>query len=268
MASTGTVLQVIGSTFDAQFPESDLPEIYNAIDVELEQDGRKFRLVGEVAKHLGGGAVSCVALGSTDGMRRGQPCVDTGSPVKVPVGEKVLGRVFNLLGEPVDERGPVGADKMSPIHKDPPEFVDLNPKTEILETGIKVVDLLCPFVRGGKIGLFGGAGVGKTVVIQEMIARVARNFGGYSVFCGVGERTREGNDLWLEMQEAEYKDADGNTAHVLDKVAMVFGQMNEPPGARLRVALSGLAMAEEFRDASGKETLIFVDNVFRFTQAG
>ena len=268
MASTGTVLQVIGSTFDAQFPESDLPEIYNAIDVELEQSGQKTRLVGEVAKHLGGGVVRCIALGSTDGMRRGQPCVDTGSSVQVPVGEKVLGRVFNLLGEPVDERGPVGADKFSPIHKDPPKFIDLNPKTEILETGIKVVDLLCPFVRGGKIGLFGGAGVGKTVVIQEMIARVARNFGGYSVFCGVGERTREGNDLWLEMQEAEYKDAEGNTAHVLDKVAMVFGQMNEPPGARLRVALSGLAMAEDFRDASGKETLIFVDNVFRFTQAG
>ena len=163
MASTGTVLQVIGSTFDAQFPESDLPEIYNAIDVELEQSGQKIRLVGEVAKHLGGGVVRCIALGSTDGMRRGQPCVDTGSSVQVPVGEKVLGRVFNLLGEPVDERGPVGADKFSPIHKDPPKFIDLNPKTEILETGIKVVDLLCPFVRGGKIGLFGGAGVGKTV---------------------------------------------------------------------------------------------------------
>ncbi|MCP4496700.1 MAG: F0F1 ATP synthase subunit beta, partial [Phycisphaeraceae bacterium] len=268
MASTGTILQVIGSTFDAQFPESDLPEIYNAIDVELEAGGQKIRLVGEVAKHLGGGAVRCVALGSTDGMRRGQSCVDTGSPVTVPVGEGVLGRVFNLLGEPVDERGDVDATKRSPIHRDPPPFVDLNPKTEILQTGIKVVDLLCPFVRGGKIGLFGGAGVGKTVVIQEMIARVARNFGGYSVFCGVGERTREGNDLWKEMQEAEYTDAEGNTSYVLDKVAMVFGQMNEPPGARLRVALSGLAMAEEFRDASGKETLIFVDNVFRFTQAG
>ncbi|MDG1361074.1 MAG: F0F1 ATP synthase subunit beta [Phycisphaerales bacterium] len=268
MASTGTILQVIGSTFDAQFPESDLPEIYNAIDVELEAGGQKIRLVGEVAKHLGGGSVRCVALGSTDGMRRGQPCVDTGSPVTVPVGEGVLGRVFNLLGEPVDERGDVTTTKRSPIHRDPPPFVDLNPKTEILQTGIKVVDLLCPFVRGGKIGLFGGAGVGKTVVIQEMIARVARNFGGYSVFCGVGERTREGNDLWKEMQEAEYTDAEGNTSYVLDKVAMVFGQMNEPPGARLRVALSGLAMAEEFRDASGKETLIFVDNVFRFTQAG
>ena len=180
----------------------------------------------------------------------------------------MLGRVFNLLGNPIDEKGPVETDRRDPIHRKPPAFAQLSPKTEILETGIKVVDLLCPFVRGGKIGLFGGAGVGKTVVIQEMIARVARNFGGYSVFCGVGERTREGNDLWLEMQEAEYKDADGNTAHVLDKVAMVFGQMNEPPGARLRVALSGLTMAENFRDESGKETLIFVDNVFRFTQAG
>jgi F-type H+-transporting ATPase subunit beta len=176
--------------------------------------------------------------------------------------------VFNLLGEPVDGRGPVKAGKMSPIHHEPPKFTDLNPKTEILETGIKVIDLLCPFVRGGKIGLFGGAGVGKTVVIQEMIARVARNFGGYSVFAGVGERTREGNDLWLEMQEAEYTDAAGKKAHVLDKVAMVFGQMNEPPGARLRVGLSALTMAEEFRDSSGKETLLFVDNVFRFTQAG
>ena len=268
MASTGTVAQVIGSTFDAQFPESDLPEIYNAVEVELDVRGDKLRLVGEVAKHLGGGMVRCVALGSTDGMRRGQDCVDTGGPVTVPVGEEVLGRVFNLLGEPIDMRGPCDAKKRSPIHKDPPPFTDLNPKTEILQTGIKVVDLLCPFVRGGKIGLFGGAGVGKTVVIQEMIARVARNFGGYSVFCGVGERTREGNDLWLEMQEAEYTDNEGNTAHVIDKVAMVFGQMNEPPGARLRVGLSGLSMAEDFRDSSGKETLIFVDNVFRFTQAG
>jgi F-type H+-transporting ATPase subunit beta len=186
----------------------------------------------------------------------------------VPVGEEVLGRVFNLLGEPVDNRGPVNATKRLPIHREPPPFTDLNPSTEMLETGIKVVDLLCPFVRGGKIGLFGGAGVGKTVIIQEMIARVAREFGGYSVFCGVGERTREGNDLWLEMQEAEYTDASGATAHVLDKVAMVFGQMNEPPGARLRVGLAGLTMAEEFRDVSGKETLIFIDNVFRFTQAG
>ena len=268
MASTGTVIQVIGSTFDAQFPESDLPQIYNSVTIDFTVRGVQTRLVGEVAKHLGGGQVRCVALASTDGLKRGDPCVDTGSPVRVPVGEGVLGRVFNLLGQPIDERGPVATTKTAPIHRDPPPFVELNPQTEILQTGIKVIDLLCPFVRGGKIGLFGGAGVGKTVVIQEMIARVARNFGGYSVFAGVGERTREGNDLWLEMQEAEYTDASGNKMHVLDKVAMVFGQMNEPPGARLRVALSALTMAEEFRDASGKETLLFVDNVFRFTQAG
>jgi len=268
MASTGNVTQIIGSTFDAQFPESDLPEIYNAIKITGSHNGIDINLVGEVQQHLGGGQVRAVALGSTDGLIRGMECVDTGGPVSVPVGEGVLGRVFNLLGEPIDKKGPVNTGKTMPIHRDPPPFTALNPKTEILETGIKVVDLLCPFVRGGKIGLFGGAGVGKTVIIQEMIARVAREFGGYSVFCGVGERTREGNDLWGEMSEAEYTDADGNKGCVLDKVAMVFGQMNEPPGARLRVALSGLTMAEEFRDASGKETLVFVDNVFRFTQAG
>ncbi len=268
MASNGTVTQVIGSTFDAQFPENALPEIYNAVEIDFTVRGEKQTLVGEVAIHLGGGQVRAVALGSTDGLKRGDTCRDTGSPVKVPTGESVLGRVFNLLGQPVDERGPVQGAEYAPIHREPPEFVELNPQTEILQTGIKVIDLLCPFVRGGKIGLFGGAGVGKTVVIQEMIARVARNFGGYSVFAGVGERTREGNDLWLEMQEAEYTDASGKKMHVLDKVAMVFGQMNEPPGARLRVALSALTMAEAFRDKSGKETLIFVDNVFRFTQAG
>jgi F-type H+-transporting ATPase subunit beta len=268
MPATGTIVQVIGSTFDAQFPEDVLPEIYNAVTCEIAVGDTKQTLVGEVAKHLGGGQVRCVALASTDGLRRGDACVDTGEAVKVPVGEEVLGRVFNLLGQPIDERGPANVKKLSPIHRDPPDFVDLNPKTEILETGIKVVDLLCPFVRGGKIGLFGGAGVGKTVIIQEMIARVAREFGGYSVFAGVGERTREGNDLWLEMQEAEYTDENGKTAHVIDKVAMVFGQMNEPPGARLRVALAALTMAEEFRDATGKETLIFIDNIFRFTQAG
>ncbi|MFI4916958.1 MAG: F0F1 ATP synthase subunit beta [Phycisphaerales bacterium JB060] len=264
----GTITQVIGSTFDAQFAESELPEIYNAVTVETDTPSGKLKLVGEVQQHLGGGRVRCVALGSTDGLRRSTPCVDTGSPVTVPVGEGVLGRVFNLLGEPIDNRGPANTTDRRPIHRHSPEFTALNPNTEILPTGIKVVDLLCPFVRGGKIGLFGGAGVGKTVIIQEMIARVAREFGGYSVFCGVGERTREGNDLWREMQEAEYTDADGQTAHVIDKVAMVFGQMNEPPGARLRVALSGLTMAEEFRDASGKETMMFVDNIFRFTQAG
>ena len=264
----GTITQVIGSTFDAQFPEGDLPDIYNAVVTEWTHNGKDAKLVGEVQQHLGGGRVRAVALGSTDGMTRGMTSTDTGGPVSVPVGEKVLGRVFNLLGEPIDNMpAPEGAPR-SPIHRDPPEFSQLNPKTEILPTGIKVIDLLCPFVRGGKIGLFGGAGVGKTVVIQEMIARTAREFGGYSVFCGVGERTREGNDLWREMAEAEYTESDGTTAHVLDKVAMVFGQMNEPPGSRLRVALSGLTMAENFRDESGKETMIFVDNIFRFTQAG
>ena len=268
MASTGTIIQVIGSTFDAQFPEEDLPEIYNAVKCEIDIRGDKTTLVGEVAKHLGGGQIRCIALGGTDGLRRGDACVDTGGPVTVPVGEAVLGRVFNLFGEPIDEKGPVNATQRRPIHREPPKFTELNPKIEMLETGIKVVDLLCPFVRGGKIGLFGGAGVGKTVIIQEMIARVAREFGGYSVFCGVGERTREGNDLWLEMQEAEYTDENGRTAKVIEKVAMVFGQMNEPPGARLRVGLSGLTMAEDFRDTSGKETLLFIDNIFRFTQAG
>ncbi len=268
MPATGVVTQVIGSTFDAQFPEDGLPAIYNAVKVEGETKAGTISLTGEIAQHLGGGRVRAVALGSTDGVTRGMGCRDMGGPVSVPVGEKVLGRVFNLLGEPIDKRpAPVGAPTR-PIHRAPPEFSALNPRTEVLPTGIKVIDLLCPFVRGGKIGLFGGAGVGKTVVIQEMIARVARNFGGYSVFAGVGERTREGNDLWREMGEAQYTDESGKTAHVLDKVAMVFGQMNEPPGARLRVGLSALTMAEEFRDASGKETLMFVDNVFRFTQAG
>ncbi len=264
----GTITQVIGSTFDAQFPEGDLPDIYNAISVEFELDGNAVKLTGEVQQHLGGGRVRAVALGTTDGLSRGMAITDLGAPVSVPVGEKVLGRVFNLLGDPIDNKpAPEGADR-KPIHREPPEFSALNPKTEILATGIKVVDLLCPFVRGGKIGLFGGAGVGKTVIIQEMIARVAREFGGYSVFCGVGERTREGNDLWREMSEAEFTDENGNTAYVIDKVAMVFGQMNEPPGSRLRVALSGLTMAEDFRDESGKETMMFVDNIFRFTQAG
>ncbi len=268
MASTGVVTQVIGSTFDAQFPEDDIPSIYNAVKVEGDTKAGRINLFGEIAQHLGGGRVRAVALGSTDGMSRGMSCKDTGAAVQVPVGEKVLGRVFNLLGEPIDKRGPVEVPHKRPIHRSAPDLDQLNPQTEILPTGIKVIDLLCPFVRGGKIGLFGGAGVGKTVIIQEMIARVAREFGGYSVFCGVGERTREGNDLWLEMQEAEYTDENGKTAHVIDKVAMVFGQMNEPPGSRLRVALSGLTMAEEFRDESGKETMIFVDNIFRFTQAG
>ena len=268
MAITGTVTQVIGSTFDAQFPEDKMPEIYNALKVEFQVGEASSTLTGEVQQHLGGGQVRAVALGSTDGLRRGMDVTDTGEAVSVPVGEPVLGRVFNLLGDPIDKKGPVESTKRRPIHADPPEFTSLEARTQILETGIKVIDLLCPFVRGGKIGLFGGAGVGKTVIIQEMIARVAREFGGYSVFAGVGERTREGNDLWREMSEAQYTDENGKTAHVIDKVAMVFGQMNEPPGARLRVGLSGLTMCEEFRDASGKETLLFIDNIFRFTQAG
>jgi F-type H+-transporting ATPase subunit beta len=268
MASQGTITQVIGSTFDAQFPEDDLPSIYNAIQVKEDTSVGHIDLTGEVQQHLGGGRVRAVALGGTDGLRRCMHVRDTGGPVTVPVGEPVLGRVFNLLGKAIDNKPDLVGVERHPIHRQPPEFMELNPNTEALVTGIKVIDLLCPFVRGGKIGLFGGAGVGKTVIIQEMIARVAREFGGYSVFCGVGERTREGNDLWLEMQEAEYTDEHGKTAHVIDKVAMVFGQMNEPPGARLRVALSGLTMAEEFRDASGKETMMFVDNIFRFTQAG
>ncbi len=268
MATNGTITQIIGSTFDVQFPEDKLPDIYNAVQVDENTPAGHLRLTGEIQQHLGGGRCRAVALGSTDGLRRGMKCVDTGQPVAVPVGEKVLGRVFNLLGDPIDKLPALEGVARKPIHRQPPAFGQLNPNTEILVTGIKVIDMLCPFVRGGKIGLFGGAGVGKTVIIQEMIARVAREFGGYSVFCGVGERTREGNDLWREMKEAEYTDEKGQKAHVIDKVAMVFGQMNEPPGSRLRVALSGLTMAEEFRDSSGKETMIFIDNIFRFTQAG
>ena len=268
MATTGTVIQVIGSTFDAQFPEDEIPEIYNAVKIEGNNRGNEINLVGEVQQQLGGGKVRAVALGSTDGVSRGMPVEDTGSPVTVPVGEGVLGRVFNLLGQPVDKAGPADIKDYHPIHQSPPAFDTLSAKTEMLETGIKVIDLLCPFVKGGKIGLFGGAGVGKTVIIQEMIARVAKNFGGFSVFAGVGERTREGNDLWREMAEAVFTDANGNQSRVLDKVAMVFGQMNEPPGARLRVALSALTMCEHFRDESGKEVMLFIDNIFRFTQAG
>src|SRR5215212_8459560 len=265
MPSTGRVTQVIGSTFDAEFPEDQLPRIYNAIRIDFSLDGRSIKLVGEVASHLGGGKVRAVALGSTDGLRRGVEVVDTGGPLSVPVGTETLGRVFNLLGETIDNRGPCPATDRRPIHREPPEFVDLTPKAEVFETGIKVIDLLTPFLRGGKAGLFGGAGLGKTVVIQELIARIAQQHGGFSVFAGVGERTREGTDLWLEMQEAEI----GNTGkHVIDQTVMVFGQMNEPPGARLRVALSALTMAEYFRDESGADTLLFIDNIFRFTQAG
>jgi F-type H+-transporting ATPase subunit beta len=261
----GKIVQVIGSTFDAEFGEGHLPEIYHAVKIEDEHKGVRIHLTGEVQQHLGGNRVRCVALGSTDGLVRGTPVVDTGKPVTVPVGKETLGRVFNLLGEPIDGRGPVDAKEFWPIHRDPPSFAELSPKTELFETGIKVMDLLTPLVRGGKAGLFGGAGLGKTVILQELIARIASKHGGYSVFAGVGERTREGNDLWLEMEETKI----GNTGRaVLTQTAMVFGQMNEPPGARLRVALSALAMCEWFRDVTGADTLLFIDNIFRFSQAG
>lgn len=262
---TGSITQVIGSTFDAEFEEGHLPEIYNALRVDEEYRGVRLKLTGEVQQHLGGNRVRCVALGSTDGLVRGMKVTDTGAAVQVPVGTETLGRVFNLLGEPIDGRGPVNAKEFRSIHHEPPPFAELSPKTEIFETGIKVVDLLTPLVRGGKAGLFGGAGLGKTVILTELIARIASQHGGYSVFAGVGERTREGNDLWLEMQEMEI----GKTGRsVITQTAMVFGQMNEPPGARLRVALSALTMCEWFRDSTGADTLLFVDNIFRFSQAG
>ena len=263
--NVGHITQVIGSTFDAEFQEGNLPAIYNAVKIVSDHKGFKLDLTGEVQQHLGSNRVRCVALGGTDGMMRGQECVDTGGPVSVPVGDATLGRVFNLLGDPIDGRGEVKAEERWPIHRDAPELSDLSTKTEIFETGIKVVDLLTPFVRGGKAGLFGGAGLGKTVILTELIARIAREHGGYSVFAGVGERTREGTDLWLEMQEAKIGDTGRS---VIDQTAMVFGQMNEPPGARLRVALSALTMAEYFRDRTGADTLLFVDNIFRFSQAG
>ena len=269
VTKTGKITQIIGSTLDAEFPADALPAIYNALKVhvktELGGEAREFTLWCEVAQHLGGGRVRAISLGSTDGLVRGTEIEDTGAPISVPVGPETLGRVFNLTGEPIDGRGPVKTEQQRPIHHAPPAFEDLTPKTEQFETGIKVVDLLVPFVRGGKIGLFGGAGLGKTVVIQELIARIATQHGGYSVFAGVGERTREGNDLWLEMQDAKIGDTGKS---VIDQTAMVFGQMNEPPGSRLRAALTALTMAEYFRDESGTDTLLFVDNIFRFSQAG
>jgi len=269
MQNTGKVTQVIGSTLDARFDEDKLPAIYNALQVDVERTvlDEKYKEVlwCEVAQHLGGGQVRAVALGSTDGLQRGSVITDTGQPVSVPVGDETLGRVFNLVGETIDGLGPIDAKAHRPIHHEPPELSDLSSKTELFETGIKVMDLLCPLVRGGKAGLFGGAGVGKTVIIQELIARLARFHSGYSCFAGVGERTREGNDLWLEMQDAQIGDTGKS---VLDQTVMVFGQMNEPPGARLRVALTALTMAEHFRDQTGADTLLFVDNIFRFSQAG
>lgn len=263
-ANVGRITQVIGSTFDAEFAEDHLPAIYNAIRIDSEHKGVKIGLTGEVQQHLGGGRVRCVALGGTDGLMRGMDCIDTGAPVSVPVGKGTLGRVFNLLGDAVDGRGPVQSDERWPIHRDAPDVTELSTKTEIFVTGIKVIDLLTPFVRGGKAGLFGGAGLGKTVILTELIARIASEHGGYSVFAGVGERTREGNDLWLEMQETKMRDG----RSVIEQTCMVFGQMNEPPGARLRVALSALTMAEYFRDSTGADVLLFIDNIFRFSQAG
>ena len=264
----GKIVQIIGSTFDVEFAEGHLPEIYNALRIDgTTKGGLTIGLTGEVQSHLGGSRVRCVALGSTDGLVRGFEAVDTGKPVNVPVGLGTLGRVFNLLGEPIDGLGAVKTTEVRPIHREPPRFDELSPKSEVLVTGIKVIDLLIPLARGGKAGLFGGAGLGKTVILQELITRIAKEYKGYSVFAGVGERTREGNDLWLEMQET-MTGTGADAKKVIENTAMVFGQMNEPPGARMRVALSALTMAEWFRDSTGTETLFFVDNIFRFSQAG
>jgi F-type H+-transporting ATPase subunit beta len=250
----GKVVQVIGSVMDIKFSENNLPDIYNA--VELDVSGRK--VVCEVQQHMGGGVVRAVSLGSTDGIKRQQDAVDTGAPISVPVGLNTLGRIFNVLGEVIDEAGPFEVKERRAIHQPAPEFQDIEPKTEIFETGIKVIDLLEPYIKGGKTGLFGGAGVGKTVIIMELINNIAKEHGGYSVFAGVGERTREGTDLWIEMKESG----------VISKTCLVYGQMNEPPGARLRVALSALTEAEWLRDQSGSDVLLFIDNIFRFSQAG
>src|SRR5215213_5046573 len=261
----GRISQVIGAVVDVQF-DGELPAILNA----LETDNNGNRLVLEVAQHLGESTVRTIAMDSTEGLTRGQKVADTGSQISVPVGPMTLGRIVNVIGEPIDERGPVGATQRAPIHAEAPTFADQSTEAAILVTGIKVIDLLAPYARGGKIGLFGGAGVGKTVLIQELINNIAKGHGGVSVFAGVGERTREGNDLYHEFLEAGViaKDADGNPTPEGSKVALVFGQMNEPPGARARVALSGLTMAEYFRDEEGQDVLFFVDNIFRFTQAG
>ena len=257
MAAEGIVVKVVGPGVDVQFPNEALPKITNAIKIEDAE--KKINLTLEVAQHTGNNVVRCIALASTDGLVRGMKAKDTGAPISVPVGPQCLGRIFNLLGDPIDEKGPIPEPgKRSPIHRDPPSFTEQVPVTTILETGIKVIDLLAPYVKGGKVGMFGGAGVGKTVILQELIRGIATQHGGVSVFAGVGERTREGNDLWLELNESG----------VVKKTALVFGQMNEPPGARLRVALSALTMAEYFRDEEGRDVLLFIDNIFRFTQAG
>ncbi|HRV80160.1 MAG TPA: F0F1 ATP synthase subunit beta, partial [Planctomycetota bacterium] len=267
-ASVGSVAQIFGPVVDVRFEHGKLPAIYNA--VTLVDKSKDIDIVLEVAQHLGNDVVRCIAMASTDGCRRGMPATDTGAPISVPVGEATKGRIFNLLGEPLDKlsRGEMAATERWPIHRPAPSFEEQEAVSQVFETGIKVVDLLCPFAMGGKIGLFGGAGVGKTVLIQELIRITAVEKGGFSVFAGVGERTREGNDLWLEMSESKYRTADGGEAAVIDNAVLVFGQMNEPPGSRLRVALTGLTMAEYFREAKGQDVLLFVDNIFRFVQAG
>ena len=252
--NTGAVIQIMGPVLDIRFPEGKLPQLLSAIEVPHGQN----TIVAEVAQHIGDNVVRCIAMSSTDGLQRGAEAIDTGAPITVPVGEECLGRVFNLLGQPIDNKPAVKGSEQWPIHRSAPAYDEQQPATEILETGIKVVDLICPYAKGGKIGLFGGAGVGKTVLIQELIYNIATAHNGYSVFTGVGERTREGNDLYNEMTESG----------VINKTAMVFGQMNEPPGARMRVGLSGLTMAEYFRDVKHQDVLLFIDNIFRFTQAG
>jgi len=263
---TGSIKTVIGAVVDVHFDGENLPPILNALDVQFAEGQEKpegGRLVLEVAQHLGENTVRCIAMDATAGLVRGQAVVDTGAPITIPVGPATLGRIMNVIGQPIDQRGEIKGVKTLPIHNEPPPFVDQSTQAEVLETGIKVVDLLAPYARGGKIGLFGGAGVGKTVLIQELINNIAKAHGGYSVFTGVGERTREGNDLYHEMRETGVINLEGDS-----KVALVFGQMNEPPGARARVALTGLTIAEYFRDEEGQDVLLFIDNIFRFTQAG
>src|SRR5438067_11335011 len=262
---TGTVVQVIGPVADVDFTGATLPKIYDALEIEYEVNGKPTRLVLEVQQHLGESWVRAIAMSSTEGLRRGMTVVNTGAPISVPVGEGVLGRVFNVTGDPVDERGPVNYTKRYPIHRKAPSLVDQDVKANVLEAGIQAIDLICPFTKGGKVGAFGGAGVGKTVVILELINNIAKGHGGFSVFGGVGERTREGNDLYKEMSEAGVIDQNDLSK---SKVALVYGQMNEPPGARLRVALAALAMTEYFRDEKNQDVLLFIDNIFRFSQAG
>ncbi len=261
----GKITQVIGPVVDVSFDEDKVPAIYQALNVHYKVDDQDAKVVLEVQQHLGGGMVRTVAMASTEGLVRGLEVEDSEGPITVPVGDGVLGRIFNVTGDPVDERGEVRCDRRDPIHRQAPELVDQDTEANILETGIKVIDLICPFIKGGKVGAFGGAGVGKTVVIMELINNIAKAHGGYSVFCGVGERSREGNDLYHEMSDAGVIDQE-NIEN--SKVALVYGQMNEPPGARMRVGLSGLTMAEYFRDEQGQDVLLFVDNIFRFSQAG